>query len=158
MKFNDWTKQGNVRIIKARSLTSTDACWEVTGCDASCQEVGRCSTRGGSQGMYYIHLHKKANKAEPTLALKPRGDLTRNPKQWYQWPQKRTCVRSIDPAWSGGGPRNMKYKGPPMAAIFFMTSFNRDRGGHDPLAPPRGSAAGPPKTLKMRTKGEVLEL
>ena len=24
------------------------------------------------------------NKAEPTLALKPRGDVTRNPKQGYQ--------------------------------------------------------------------------
>ena len=30
---------------------------------------------------------------QPTLALKPRGDVTRNPKQAYQWPQKRTCVR-----------------------------------------------------------------
>ena len=29
---------------------------------------------------------KKANKAEPTLALKPRGDVTRDPKQGYQWP------------------------------------------------------------------------
>ena len=36
----------------------------------------------------------------------------------------------------GGGPRNMKYKGPPMAAIFFMTSFNRDRGGPWPPWPP----------------------
>ena len=37
----------------------------------------------------------------------------------------------------GGGPRNMKYKGPPMAAIFFMTSFNRDRGGPwPPWLPP----------------------
>ena len=27
-----------------------------------------------------------ANKAEPTLALKPRGDVTRSPKQGYQWP------------------------------------------------------------------------
>ena len=27
---------------------------------------------------------KKVNKAEPTLALKPRGDVTRNPKQGYQ--------------------------------------------------------------------------
>ena len=35
-----------------------------------------------------------------------------------------------------GGPRNMKYKGPPMAAIFFMTSFNRDRGGPWPPWPP----------------------
>ena len=30
----------------------------------------------------------------------------------------------------------MKYNGPPMDAIFFMTSFNRDRGGYGPLAPP----------------------
>ena len=36
----------------------------------------------------------------------------------------------------------MKYKGPPVAAIFFMTSFNRDRGGgHGPPGPPPGSAA-----------------
>ena len=28
------------------------------------------------------------NKAEPTLALKPRGDTTRSLKQGYQWPQK----------------------------------------------------------------------
>ena len=41
-----------------------------------------------------LHLPpQKANKAEPTLALKPRGDVTRNPKQGYQWPQKWTCVR-----------------------------------------------------------------
>ena len=26
---------------------------------------------------------KQANKAEPTRALKPRGDVTRNPKQGY---------------------------------------------------------------------------
>ena len=29
----------------------------------------------------------------PTLALKPRGDVTRSPKQGYQWPQKWTFVR-----------------------------------------------------------------
>ena len=33
------------------------------------------------------------NKAEPTLALKPRGDVTRSPNQGYQWPQKWTCVQ-----------------------------------------------------------------
>ena len=32
------------------------------------------------------------NKAEPTLALKPIGDVTRSPKQGFQWPHKRTCV------------------------------------------------------------------
>ena len=34
-----------------------------------------------------------ANKAEPTLALKPRGDVTRSPKREYQWPHKWTCVQ-----------------------------------------------------------------
>ena len=53
------------------------------------QEVGKCSTRGESWGMYITFASAKiANKAEPTLALKPRGDVTRNPKQGYQWPQK----------------------------------------------------------------------
>ena len=28
--------------------TSADACWEVTGCNAGHQEIGMCSTRGGS--------------------------------------------------------------------------------------------------------------
>ena len=30
---------------------------------------------------------QSSNKAEPILALKPRGDVTRSPKQGYQWPQ-----------------------------------------------------------------------
>ena len=34
-----------------------------------------------------------ANKAEPTLALKPKGDVTKSPKQGHQWPQKWTCVQ-----------------------------------------------------------------
>ena len=29
---------------------------------------------------------QSSNKAEPTLALKPRGDITRSPKQGDQWP------------------------------------------------------------------------
>ena len=74
--------------------TSADACGEVTGCVPGRQEVGKCSTRDESWGMYITFASAKiANKAEPTLALKPRGDVTRNPKQGYQWPQKRTCVR-----------------------------------------------------------------
>ena len=36
---------------------------------------------------------QSSNKAEPTLVLKPRGDVTRSPKQGYQWPQKWTCVQ-----------------------------------------------------------------
>ena len=36
---------------------------------------------------------QRSNKAEPTLALKPRGHVTRSLKQGYQWPQKWTCVQ-----------------------------------------------------------------
>ena len=40
----------------------------------------------------YITFASAMRIMQPTLALKPRGDVTRNPKQGYQWPQKRTCV------------------------------------------------------------------
>ena len=30
---------------------------------------------------------QSSNKAEPTLALKPRGDVTMSLKQGYQWPK-----------------------------------------------------------------------
>ena len=66
---------------------------EATGHPAGCQEVGRCSSRGESWGMCITFASANVNTAEPTLALKPRGDVTRNPKQGYQWPQNRTCVR-----------------------------------------------------------------
>ena len=58
---------------------------------ASHQEVGICSTRGGSQGTY-ITFASAMRIRQPTLTLKPRGDVTRNPKQGYQWPRNRTHV------------------------------------------------------------------
>ena len=72
---------------------------------AGCQEVGTCSTRGGSQGMYITFT---SGIRQPTLALKPREDITRNPKQGYQWPQNRTYVSAPpkkfisawDPLWA----------------------------------------------------------
>ena len=68
---------GNCPFEYEPSPTSTDACGEVTGCAACCQEVSRCNTRGGSQGMYITFASTKGNKAEVTLALKPTGDVTR---------------------------------------------------------------------------------
>ena len=68
------------------------------GCHADCQEVSRCHTRGESQGMCNVtHTPPLSlNKAEPTLALKPRGDITRSPKQGYQWPYKKdSCPPKI---------------------------------------------------------------
>ena len=61
------------------------------GCHAGCQKVGRCCTRGESQGTCNVtHTPPlSSNKAELTLALKPRGDVTRSLKQGYQWPHKK---------------------------------------------------------------------
>ena len=51
----------------------------------------------------------------------------------------KICADSIGSSMvRGGGAINMKYKGPPMVAIFFMSSFNRDSGGGawPPCPPP----------------------
>ena len=60
-------------------------------CHAGCQEVGRFCTRGESQGMCNVTCRPllSSNKAEPTLALKTRRDITRSPKQGYQWSHKK---------------------------------------------------------------------
>ena len=42
--------------------------------------------------VHHIRLCKKKIKAEPTLVLKFRGDVTRNQKLGCQWPNKKTCV------------------------------------------------------------------
>ena len=48
-------------------------------------DLGECTLHSPSQ---------KANKAEPTLAWNPKGEVTRNPIQGYQWPPKKEmCVR-----------------------------------------------------------------
>ena len=38
------------------------------------------------RNIYHVHLCQVQMRL-PTLALKPRGDVTRSPKQGYQWPQ-----------------------------------------------------------------------
>ena len=68
------------------------------GCHAGNQEVGRCHTKGESQGACNLTRMPLLswNKTEPTLALKPRGDITRSPKQGYQWPNKKdSCPPKI---------------------------------------------------------------
>ena len=54
------------------------------GCHADPYTVSRCHTRGESVD----HSSKKACKGS-TLALKPRADITRSPKQEYQWSNKK---------------------------------------------------------------------
>ena len=58
-------------------------CWHYT-LAKRCEYLAQC----------ILHMPPpSANKAEPTLALKPRGDITRSPKQGYQWSHKWTCVQ-----------------------------------------------------------------
>ena len=45
-------------------ISPADACGEGTGCHTCHQEVGRCSTRGASQGMYITFASAKVNKAK----------------------------------------------------------------------------------------------
>ena len=61
---------------------------------------------------------QSSNKAEPTLALKPREDITRSLKQGYQWPQKWTCVQqNFFKKKNIGGMINDKAKGLPTPSV-----------------------------------------
>ena len=73
------------------SPTYAHACGEVTSC-APAAKRSACVAPEVDLGECTLHSPpQKVNKAQPNLALKPRGDVTRNPKHGYQWPQKRTC-------------------------------------------------------------------
>ena len=54
------------------------------GCHAGYQNVSRCRTRGESED----HTSEKTHKGS-TLHLKPKADVTRSPRQGYQWPHKK---------------------------------------------------------------------
>ena len=90
-----WSERSPVRLPPMPSQVCGR---DQLGSHANCQEVSRCSTRGESQGTCNATRTPppSANKAEPTLALKPRGDITRSPKQGYQWPHKKdSCPPKI---------------------------------------------------------------
>ena len=59
-------------------------CWLPRGRQVSHQ-------RWISGNVYHVRLRQVRIRL-PTLTLKPRGDVTRSPKQGYQWPHKRTHV------------------------------------------------------------------
>ena len=80
-------------ISNPGNLTSATVCGDRTGGAPAAKrsthvapevDLGECTLHSPPQ---------KANKVEPTLALKPRRDVTRNIKQVYQWPQKKDmCI------------------------------------------------------------------
>ena len=79
---------GNCSFESESSPTSAHACGEVTGCVLAAKKSA-CVAPEVDLGECTLHSPlQKVNKAEPTLALNPRWDITSNPKQEYQWPQK----------------------------------------------------------------------
>ena len=58
------------------------------------QEVSRCRTSGKIWGIQCAEVTKHAMR-ESTLALKPRADVTRSPKQGYQWSHKKDLCSPI---------------------------------------------------------------
>ena len=52
--------------------------------------TGKCVT---SEVNIWYYASAKVRIRLPILALKPRGDVTRSPKQEYQWSQKWKCVQ-----------------------------------------------------------------
>ena len=72
--------------------TSAHACGGSDRLRAGRQEVGKCSTRGESWGMYITFASAKiANKAEPTLALNPEETSPEIQKQGYSGQKKDMC-------------------------------------------------------------------
>ena len=92
----EWSARLTAKLEVCGSNPASHFCWnthvgKVTGCYAG-HIHRRCHTRGESQGIYTMYA--SVNHEGSTLALKPR-DVTRSPKQGYQWSHKRTCVQQI---------------------------------------------------------------
>ena len=74
-------RSSSVWVIASLNPTSAHLCGEVTGCMMSAKRSVHVVPEVDLGKVHHIHLRKKVNKAEPTLTLKPRGDITRNPKE-----------------------------------------------------------------------------
>ena len=57
-------------------------------CHAACQEVSKCYMRCESE-QFVVHRRQSMHVREFTLVLKPTEDITRCPKQGYQWLQEK---------------------------------------------------------------------
>ena len=78
----------------------TKAWMKRLNCHAGCQDVNRCHTTGES-GEPVAHRWQRTQVKEFTLALKPRTDMIRSPKQRYQWPHKKDlCPPKIKKIWA----------------------------------------------------------
>ena len=56
--------------------------------DRYMEDVGTTSILAAKRVLYQVNKYTSAQIRLPTLALKPRRDITRSPKQGYQWPHK----------------------------------------------------------------------
>ena len=75
------------------SPTSADACGEVTGCTVCHQEVGMCSTRGGSQGMYITFTSTKKKYGRTHSGFETQRRHHQKSKTGVPVVPKRTCAR-----------------------------------------------------------------
>ena len=74
-----------IKVVVSTPVHFTFVLRDWAGGKLASKEVSRCNTRDEIQTVHYVCL-TKVSKAEPPVALDPRGDVTRNPKQGYQWP------------------------------------------------------------------------
>ena len=89
-KFLMASRSGRVPWVRALVQTSTNTCaWTSLQVHRSKRlyfcTVSRCHTRGEFED----HTSEKACKKGSTLAFKPRTDVTKSPKQGYQWPHEK---------------------------------------------------------------------
>ena len=64
------------------------SCRSTFSCHASCQEVSRCHTRGESEESI-AHRQWNMQARDSSWPWNPRADVTRCPKQGYEWPHKK---------------------------------------------------------------------
>ena len=84
-----WFKSGILPLLKhACGESDRLLCWLYTPAEVSPQ-------RWISGNIYHICLHKVWIRQNPLWLWNPEEDITRSPKQGYQWPQKWTCVQQI---------------------------------------------------------------
>ena len=85
-----WTVVGSSPEPPPMLVGTSASMWiKKLSCHADPHTVSKCHTRGESED----HTSEKACKGS-TLALKPMADITRCPKQGYQWPHKKDVCPS----------------------------------------------------------------
>ena len=81
-------------LMPTKKETRASPMFVCKSCHAGHQEDSRCRIRGKSEESVACR-QGSTQVRESTLALKLRAEITRSPKEGYQWPHKRTDVLQI---------------------------------------------------------------